>query len=121
MLIKNLNKRKVALMKANKHITPTGIKKVEDYTKIGDYSVQEQILEDVISATIYGADINKMKRIASPLHDLEAYLLPKVENKEDNISTYYIFMDDKQYKITAVRSYYLDITCIGSVPNIPSL
>lgn len=107
MLIKNLEK--CTLKKAIKTKTSTGNIIISDYEKINDYRIQEQILQDEVTSTIYGSDVNKMKRIASPLHRLEAYLLPKVDNIEDNIKDYYIFYKEIQYKIVAVREYFIDI------------
>ena len=104
MLIKNLEK--ATLKKAVKEKTTTG----SLINKIDDYRIQEQTLQDEVSSTIYGSDVNKMLRVASPLHRLERYLLPKVDNKDDNISLYYLFYKDVQYKIVAVRDYYLDIS-----------
>lgn len=108
MLIKNLET--ATLKKANKTKTTTGNLVNAEYTIIKEYRIQTQTLQDEITANIYGSDVNKMLRISSPLHDLENYLLPKVDNKEDNISIYYIFYKDTQYKIVAVRDYYLDIS-----------
>lgn len=107
MLIKNLNK--CELKKAVKEKTPTGNLIVSDYELIKPYRVQVETLQDIITTTMYGSDVNKMLRIASPLHDLESYLLPKVDNVDDNISLYYIYLKGVQYKIVAVREYYLDI------------
>jgi len=108
MLIKNLEK--ATLKKAVKEKTSTGSLINTSYTKIDDYRIQEQTLQDEVSSTTYGSDVNKMLRVASPLHRLERYLLPKVDNKDDNISLYYLFYKDVQYKIVAVRNYYLDIS-----------
>ena len=108
MLIKNLNK--ATLKKATKEKTSTGSLINASYTKIDDYKIQEQTLQDEVSSNMYGSDVNKMIRVASPLHKLEKYLLPKVDNKEDNISLYYIFYNDVQYKIVAVRDYYIDLS-----------
>lgn len=107
MLIKNL--KKATLKKATKSKTITGSLINISYTKIDDYKIQEQTLQDEVSSTIYGSDVNKMIRIASPLHKLEKYLLPKVDNKTDNVSFYYIFYNGVQYKIVAVRDYYIDL------------
>ena len=108
MLIKNLEI--ATLRKATKQKTTTGNLVNTTYTKIDDYRIQEQTLQDEVSSTIYGSDVNKMLRVASPLHKLEKYLLPKVDNKQDNISLYYLFYKDVQYKIVAVRDYYIDIS-----------
>lgn len=107
MLIKNLEK--ATLKKATKQKTGTGSLINASYTKIDDYRIQKQTLQDEVSTTMYGSDVNKMLRIASPLHRLERYLLPKVDNKEDNISYYYLFYNEVQYKIVAVRDYYIDL------------
>lgn len=107
MLIKNLEK--ATLKKATKQKTGTGSLINADYTKIDDYRIQKQTLQDEVSTTMYGSDVNKMLRVASPLHRLERYLLPKVDNKEDNISYYYLFYNEVQYKIVAVRDYYIDL------------
>ena len=107
MLIKNLEK--IDLKKAIKEKTKTGNVVNADYELIKSYRVQEQILQDQVTSTIYGSDVNKMKRIASPLHDLESYLLPKVDNVKDNISDYFVFYKGMQYKIVAVRDYFIDI------------
>ena len=107
MLIKNLHT--ATLKKATKQKTTTGSLINASYTKIKDYRIQEQTLQDEVSTTMYGSDVNKMLRIASPLHKLEEYLLPKVDNVSDNISLYYIFYKNVQYKIVAVRDYYIDL------------
>lgn len=107
MLIKNLEN--ATLKKAIKTKTSTGNLITSDYEKINDYRIQVDTLQDIITSTMYGSDVNKMLRIATPLHDLESYLLPKVDNIEDNVSNYYIFYKNVIYKIVAVRSFYIDI------------
>lgn len=85
------------------------------YNKIEDYKVQMQDLtDDEISATLYGANITKMLRLSSPLGELEKYLLPKVDNKSDNISQYYIFIGDRTYKIVSVSKTRIDIELVNS-------
>ena len=89
------------------------------YENIGSYKVQKQSLtDDEVSATVYGANINKMLRISSPLSNLEEYLLPKVDNKEDNISNYYIEYKNKTYKIVAVAEDRIDIELINSTSTL---
>ena len=75
----------------------------ETETQIGTYKVVIQELNDNVSATIYGADITKMWDISSPLKDLEDYLIPKVDNQEDNISLYFINLEGSRYKIRSVK------------------
>ena len=92
------------------------------YTKIDAYKVQMQDLtDDEISASIYGANITKMLRISSPLNKLEKYLLPKVNNKIDNISQYYIFFDNRTYKIASVSNSRIDIELVNSTAETISL
>ena len=108
MLIKRLED--ATLKKALKQKTGTGSLVNASYQKIDDYRIQKQTLQDEVSSTIYGSDVNKMIRIATPLHTLEKYLLPKVDNKEDNISLYYIFYNNVQYKIVAVLDSHIDLS-----------
>src|SRR5574344_2846486 len=77
------------------------------------YNIQTQELNDDISVSIYGADLNKITRIKSVNSELEAYLKSKLNNDDDNISKYYIIMDDIQYKIKSVRENWIDIELIG--------
>ena len=92
------------------------------YEVISNHNVQAQnLMDDSVSATIYGAKISKMLRLSSPLGNLEEYLLPKVENQADNISDYYIFIDNKIYKITSVSSDRIDIELVNSKIQIVSL
>lgn len=112
MLLRYL--KPVVLKKAEKQKQANGTYK-NTYNVIDTYKVQKQdITDDVVSATIYGANITKMLRISSPLGDLEQYLLPKVDNKEDNISYYYIFIGTKTYKIVAVAEDRIDIELVNS-------
>lgn len=116
MLLRYLNL--ITLNKATKIKNLNGTY-TNSYTKIDDYKVQMQNLtDDVISATIYGANINKMLRISSPLNKLEKYLLPKVNNKTDNISQYYIFIENKIYKINSVSETRIDIELVNSTSEI---
>lgn len=112
MLLRYL--KPINLKKAEKQKQPNGIYK-NTYNVIKVYNVQIQDLtDDEVSATIYGANINKMLRISSPLGNLEEYLLPKVDNKQDNISYYYIFIGNKTYKIVSVAEDRIDIELVNS-------
>ena len=92
------------------------------YEVISNHNVQAQnLMDDSVSATIYGAKIGKMLRISSPLGNLEEYLLPKVDNQQDNISNYYIFIENKTYKITSVANDRIDIELVNSTTQIVSL
>lgn len=100
MLLRYL--KEVKLKKATKTKQNNGTY-INVYTDVGTYKVQTQDLtDDQVSATIYGSDITKMIRISSPLKNLENYLLPKVDNLQDNISLYYIEYKSHLYKINSV-------------------
>ena len=116
MLLRYL--KPITLKKAEKSKQPNGTYK-NTYNEIANYRVQLQNLtDDEVSATLYGANINKMLRLSSPLGDLEEYLLPKVDNKADNISYYYIFIGTKTYKIVAVAEDRIDIELVNSSSEI---
>ena len=103
---------KIAVVfKATKTKQPNG-RYTETLEKIKAYKVQEQELDDEISASIYGANIHKMLRIKSVINNLESYLNTKVNNKEDNVSNYYIFIGNRKYKIVSVNSKGVDLELI---------
>lgn len=109
MLLRYL--KRVELKKASKEKQSNGTY-IETYTPIKKYSVQEQELDDQISASIYGASIINMLRIKSPLNDLEDYLKKKINNTDDNISQYFIFIDNKRYKVLSVTKRGIDLELV---------
>ena len=98
----------VGLYKITKTKQPNG-SYVNDYKLVNKYKVQKQNIDDQVSATIYGASITRMFKISSPLLSLEKYLLPKVDNKEDNISLYTIKINENMYKIRSVLESGIEI------------
>ena len=119
MLLRYL--KSITLKHATKVKQTNGVYK-NVYNDIDEYNVQMQNLtDDEISATIYGAKITKMFRLSTPLGDLEEYLLPKVDNKQDNISDYYIEYNGKTYKIVSVSDDRIDIELVNSNSNVISL
>lgn len=99
------------VQKATKTKQPNGTI-ISSYTDVKKYKIQLQELVDQISASIYGADVNRMYRINSPRNDLEKFLFSKVNNSSDNISYYVLVIQDKRYKITTVRQHWADIELI---------
>ena len=75
---------------------------VDVYVEIEKYKVQQNTLNDEVSATIYGSNVVKMLSIGTALGDLESFLQEKVNNKEDNISLYFIKIKNSIYKIRSV-------------------
>lgn len=82
------------------------------YQKIKDYKIALKELIDEVSASIYGANINKTYRICSPHAELEKFLSSKLNNTNDNISKYYILINEKRYKIISVKFKWVDIELI---------
>ena len=101
----------ITLQKATRTKRPNGTPE-DTFQNIKRYKVQEQELDDEVSASIYGANLYKMIRIKSVRQELEDYLNTKVNNKEDNISNYYIMLNNKRYKIKAVNVKGIDLELI---------
>ena len=98
----------VDLYKVSKQTTPDGDSQ-ETETSQGSYKVVIQELDDQVSATVYGANINKVLRISSIHRILEILLKEKLNNSSDNISKYRIKIGTTNYKIVNVKSKYVDI------------
>lgn len=109
MLLRYLEK--VTLKKSITVKQPNG-SCIEEYETIGEYEVQKQELDDQISASIYGASIVNMLRIKTPLSDLENLLKSKLSNTTDNISKYFIFINNAKYKIKSVNSKGIEIELV---------
>jgi len=102
---------KAVVYKATKTKQPNG-RYVETLERIKSFKVQEQELDDEISASVYGANIHKMLRIKSARNTIENYLYPKVNNEQDNISNYYVFIKSRKYKIVSVNSKGVDLELV---------
>lgn len=109
----------VELKKATKEKQPNGTY-IETLTLISSYSIQTQELTDEVSASIYQADLNKITRIKSINGELEIYLKGKLVNEADNISKYFIVIDETKYKIVSVRQNWIDIQAIGEYKEVVS-
>ena len=82
---------------------------INDYTDVKPYVIEKQDMFDEVSASIYGTTINKMYRISSARHILEAFLKPLINNTKDNISDYKIAYNNGLYKIVVVKDKWIDI------------
>jgi uncharacterized protein YaaR (DUF327 family) len=96
------------LQKAKREKNSNGFS-IENFEDVENYKVVIQELVDEISATIYGANIQKTYRISSPYYNLERFLFTKLTDDKDNISYYYVVIDTKRYKIVSVKSKWIDI------------
>ena len=98
----------INLYRIGKETLPDGDSQ-ETETLVGTDKVVVQELNDNVSATIYGADINKILRISSVNKILEILLKEKLNNTSDNISKYRISYGESKYKVNDVKSKYIDI------------
>lgn len=74
------------------------------------YQAIIQYLDDSVSVAIYGANVNKTYRIETLHNELEKFLLPKINNKPDNLSNYLIEYDGNKMKLLRVTPKYIDIS-----------
>ena len=88
---------------------------IDSSEDIATFKVMIQELVDEVSASIYGADINKTLRIFSLRGELEYYLNQKANNTSDNISKYLIVINNMKYKIQSVKESWVDIQLLGSI------
>ena len=108
-----LSRLKPAVLKVSTKIKQANGSSIEEYTKVDDYKVILQELVDEVSASVYGANLNKTYRASSPRQTLEIYLQSKLNNTSDNISKYYLFIKNKKYKIVSVKENWVDIELNG--------
>ena len=108
-----LSRLKPAVLKVATKTKQANGSYVEEYTKVTDYKVILQELVDEVSASMYGANLNKTYRVSSPRETLEIYLQGKLNNTSDNISKCFLFIQDKQYKIVSVKEHWVDIELNG--------
>lgn len=106
------------LYKTNKAIQSNGaIKETFDFISL--YYVGKEELTDNVSASVYGARMNRIIRITSPRNTLESFLLSKIDPTLDNVTDYVIVMDDKRYSITTVKSRWVDVEMNGTFSQTP--
>lgn len=82
---------------------------VESYSKVGDYIIRTQELTDEVSASIYGADVNRMMRVTSPRNALESFLASKMNVSNDNVSNYTLLIKGRRYRVLVVREHWIDV------------
>ena len=88
---------------------------IETHEKINDYKVEIQYIEDTLDVNsftyriAYASEVDKVLRVASIRNELETYLLPKNNNKEDNISNYLLEYKGENYRILKVTPKYIHI------------
>jgi len=100
---------KVTLYEVTKGRKPDG-DPTETHNEIGTYDAGVQYLDDSVAASIYGANVNKTYRVSSLHFDLEQYLLPKINNKPDNLTNYLIGYSGNKFKLERVTPKYIDMS-----------
>lgn len=93
----------------------------ETFEMIKRYLIQVQDLYDEVSASIYGADLNKTMRITSPKNVLESFLMDKINFTTDNVTNYAIRKGNFIYEILSVKRHWIDIRILCEISqNYPS-
>ena len=90
----------------------------ETFDDVKNYLIQVQDLYDEVSASIYGADLNKTMRITSPHNVLEYYLIDKVNFTTDNVTNYAIKKGNFVYEILSVKKHWIDIRVLCEISKI---
>ncbi len=98
----------VTLQKSIKAKQPNGTT-LQTYEDIAIFKVIEQEITDKVFSSIYGANISKMLRLASPHEELECFLREKSNDTPDNISLYFILIGAKRYKVVSAYKNWVDI------------
>lgn len=98
----------VALYKVVKSTKPDG-DPTEEYEKVDDYQAIVQYLDDSVSTEMYGANVSKTYRIETVHNTMEESLLPKINNKDDNLSKYLIEYKQNKFAIQRVTPKYIDM------------
>lgn len=100
---------KVTLYEVTKGVKPDG-DPTEDYELISEYDAGVQYLDDSVAASVYGANVTKTYRVSSLHSEIEKYLLPRINNSQDNLSNYLIEYLGNKFKIERVTPKYLDMS-----------
>lgn len=72
--------------------------------------LRELSLETIMS--IYGGNVRKVYRISSPRYELETYLNNIYNPSANNVSEYFIVLNNNKFKITSANSKWVDIEMI---------
>lgn len=98
-----VNKLINATLKKSIEKKQTNGTRIKSYEKVKDYKVWQQSVDDEVNSQIYGANIYKVFKLKTPRKDLEAFLKSKTNNSTDNISKYFIFIDNNVYKVNDAK------------------
>lgn len=99
----------ITLYKKVKGTGPDGERTEELTDGIPYQALIQYVYNDEVAVATYGADVDKVHRIATLHNDLEKLLIPKVHNKSDNVSNYVIQYNDNYYNILKVTPRYIEI------------
>lgn len=99
----------ITLYKINKVTLPDG-ERTEELDEGTPYKALIQyVYNDEVAVATYGADVDKVHRIATLHNELEKLLIPKVRNKKDNVSNYIIEYNGNQYNVLKVTPRYIEM------------
>ena len=106
--MKLIRLQNIILYKITKNPLPDGDRD-ETLDEGTPYQALIQYLDDEVAVATYGADVSKVHRIATVNNKIEKMLIPKIRNKQDNISNYIIEYNNNKYSILKVTPRYIDI------------
>ena len=106
--MKLIRLQNIMLYKVTKEPLPDGDRN-ETLDTGTPYQALIQYLDDEVAVATYRADVYKVHRIATINNELEKLLIPKVNNRDDNISNYIIEYNNNKYSILKVTPRYIDI------------
>lgn len=98
----------IKLHKLEKVTLPDG-ERTEQPDEGVSYQALIQYLDDEVATATYGADVDKVHRVATIRNEMEDFLLPLVENKSGNVSNYIIEYNGNMYSILRVTPRYVDM------------
>ena len=98
------NLKKIILKKSIKEKQLNGTY-INNYRNISEAYIIHNPIEDELSATIYGTDLNRIVRITSKDLEFNNLIKSKLNSNEDNIKMYYIELENVLYTIEMVKPY----------------
>lgn len=90
-------------------VTKSDSDTTEEYNELSIYDAIVQYLDDSVSIEMYGTNVSKTYRIETVNNKLEEFLLPKINNKKDNLSDYLIEYKSNKFAIQRVTPKYIDM------------
>lgn len=99
----------ITLYKIQKITLPDGERSEQLNEGLPYQALIQYVFNDEVAVATYGADVDKVHRVATLHNELEKLLIPKVRNKQDNVSNYVIKYNGNLYNILKVTPRYIEM------------